>query len=95
MLTDVHTQSKLSFRKSFRGPAFSTRLIIAVYGNCIASFKRHVQKHLSRLKQKTEDTAAVTLFVDETFPGEMADKVLQRYGATKDHSSQLRFEIPL
>ena len=101
--TDVHTQSGkhkglLSFSTSIRVPAFSTRLTIDVYGNDIDSFERHAQKHLSRLKQKTEDKAVVTLFVDETFPEEMVDEELHRYGATKDHSSprhQLLFEMPL
>ena len=103
VFTDVHIQSGkhkglLSFGTSIRVPAFSTRLTIDVYGNDTDSFERHVLKHLSRLKHKTEDTAAATLFVDETFPVEMVDEVLQRYGATKDHSSprhQLLFEMPL
>ena len=101
--TDVHTQSckhkgLLSFGTLIRVPAFSTRLAVDIYGNDTNSFERHVQKHLSRLKQNTEDAAAMTLLVDETFPAEMVDEVLQRYGATTDHGSprhQLLFEMAL
>ena len=103
VFTDVHTQcgkqrGLISFGTSYKVPAFSCSYNINIYGNDMNSFERHVQKHLSRLKQKTVDRAAVTLFVDETFPGEMIDEVLQKYGATKAHNSprrQLLFEMQL
>ena len=81
MFTDVHTQcgkqrGLISFGTSYKVPAFSCSYNINIYGNDINSFERHVQQHLSRLKQKTEDTAAVTLFVDATFPG---DRTISQY----------------
>ena len=108
VFTDVHTESGkqksgkhkglLSFGSSYKIPAFSCLYIINIYGSDVSSFERHVKKHLSRLKQKTEDTAAVTLFVDETFPKEMIDELLQKYGAGKGQTSprhQLLFEMQL
>ena len=103
VFTDVHIESGkhkglLSFGTSYKIPAFSCLYIINIYGSDISSFERHVKKHLSRLKQKTEDTAAVTLIVDETFPEEMIEELLQKYGAAKGQTSprhQLLFEMQL
>ena len=101
VFTDVRFESGkqkglLSFGTSFKVPAFSSRYNIDVYGDDTGSFERHVQKHLSRLKQKVDGTSAVLVFVEESFPAEVVDEVLQRYGATKDNSSprhQFLFEM--
>ena len=56
MFTDVRLESGkqkgvLSFGTSCKVPAFSCRHTIDVYGSDSDSFERHVQKHLSRLKE--------------------------------------------
>ena len=88
----------LSFGTSFKVPAFASRYTIDVYGSDTGSFEKHVQKHLSRLKQKAGGTCAVLVFADESFPVEIIEEVLQKYGVIKDRNSprrQFLFEMQL
>ena len=88
----------LTFGTICKIPAFSYRYTIDVYGSDIVSFERHVQKHLSRLKQKAVGATAVILFVDESFSLERVDEVLQGYGAARSQNCprhQLLFERQL
>lgn len=88
VFSDVRTEESqwkglLSFGTMYKIRAVSYKYAIDIYGSDIKSFERHVQRHMLRMHENAEGTIAIALYLDDCFPSEMVDTVLQRYDGVK------------
>ena len=64
-----------------KNPAFAYN--IELYGSDTGSARSHIARHMLRLTDKVSELTGVFVFVDETFPFDVVDKVFLDYGINR------------
>ena len=64
-----------------KSPAFAYN--IELYGSDTGSVRSHIARHMLRLTDKVSELTGVFVFVDETFPFDVVDKVFLDYGINR------------